>query len=52
GYSVGMSLALAYLKSGLAKPGEAVSVAILGRPHKARILEQPPFDPKGRKLRA
>jgi dimethylglycine dehydrogenase len=52
GYSVGMSLALATLKAGLAKPGDTVSVAILGRPHKARVLEQPPFDPKGTKLRA
>lgn len=52
GYSVGLSLALCTLKSGLAKPGDTVSVSILGRPHKARILEEPPFDPKGTKLRA
>jgi dimethylglycine dehydrogenase len=52
GYSVGMSLALATLKAGKARPGDEVSVAILGRPHKARVLERPPFDPKGEKLRA
>jgi dimethylglycine dehydrogenase len=52
GYSVGLSLALGTLKGGLARPGDEVSVAILGRPHKARVLERPPFDPKGEKLRA
>ena len=50
GYSVGMSLALAYVKN--AGPGDAVEVMILGRPHKATILTEPPFDPKGVRLRA
>lgn len=52
GYSVGMSLALGYVRSGEAAPGDAVEVMVLGRPHKARILHEPPFDPKGEKLRA
>jgi dimethylglycine dehydrogenase len=52
GYSVGRSLAIAYLKAGLAKPGDAVSVAILGRPHCAVILPAPAFDPEGSRLRA
>ncbi len=52
GYSVGMSLALGYLKSGSAKPGDKLTVAILGRPHEAVLLEQPPFDPEGLRLRA
>ncbi|MBS9721448.1 GcvT family protein [Tianweitania sp. BSSL-BM11] len=52
GYSVGRSLALGYVKAGMAKAGDQVSIAILGRPHKAVILEQPLFDPEGRKLRA
>jgi dimethylglycine dehydrogenase len=51
GYSVNTSLALGYVKANLAKPGDEVSVAILGRPHRAVILEQPPFDPEGRRLR-
>ncbi|QXT41212.1 GcvT family protein [Gymnodinialimonas ceratoperidinii] len=51
GYSVGQSLALAYIKAGSAAPGDAVQVAILGRPHTARILPAPPFDPEGRRLR-
>jgi len=52
GYTVGMSLALCYINADLAKPGDRVSVAILGRPHGATILERPPFDPDGTRLRA
>ncbi|CAN7168898.1 GcvT family protein [Rhizobium sp. LjRoot254] len=52
GYSVDMSLALCYIKAGTAKPGDKVSVAILGRPHEATILERPPFDADGLRLRA
>ncbi|TNF63660.1 MAG: FAD-dependent oxidoreductase [Rhodobacteraceae bacterium] len=50
GYSVGMSLALAYVNG--AGPGDAVEVMVLGRPHRARILHAPPFDPNGDRLRA
>ncbi|WP_109464443.1 GcvT family protein [Albibacillus kandeliae] len=50
GYSVGMSLALGYVKG--AAPGDQVDVMVLGRPHKARILDAPPFDPEGARLRA
>ncbi|MFK7744034.1 MAG: FAD-dependent oxidoreductase [Roseobacter sp.] len=50
GYSVGMSLALGYVKN--AQPGDQVDVMVLGRPHQATILHEPPFDPTGRKLRA
>ena len=52
GYSVGMSLALGYVKAGTAAPGDAVDVMILGQPHKAVILHEPPFDPEGKRLRA
>ncbi|SFN36893.1 dimethylglycine dehydrogenase [Roseovarius lutimaris] len=50
GYSVGMSLALGYVKG--AAPGDGVEVMVLGRPHRARILHEPPFDPSGARLRA
>ncbi|MDR9427331.1 MAG: FAD-dependent oxidoreductase [Salibaculum sp.] len=50
GYSVGMSLALGYL-SGVA-PGQEVDVMILGKPHRGVVLAEPPFDPKGDRLRA
>jgi dimethylglycine dehydrogenase len=52
GYSVGKSLAIAYLKAGLTKPGDTIHVAILGRDHTARVLAEPPFDPAGLRLRA
>ena len=50
GHSVRMSLALAMVKD--ACLGDEVDVMVLGRPHKAKILHRPPFDPKGEKLRA
>ncbi|MBT8411660.1 MAG: dehydrogenase, partial [Octadecabacter sp.] len=50
GYSVGMSLALGYLKNTPA--GTEVDVMILGRPHRGVVLAEPPFDPKGARLRA
>lgn len=51
GYTVGKSLALAYLRAGLAGAGDTVHVAILGQPHTARILDRAPFDPDGLRLR-
>jgi len=50
GYSVGMSLALGFVKG--AKAGDNVDVMVLGKPHRATILAEPPFDPKGERLRA
>ncbi len=50
GYTVGMSLALAMVKG--VGAGDEVEVMVLGQPHKAKILHEPPFDPKGEKLRA
>lgn len=49
GYSVGMSLALGHVEG--AEPGDTVDVYVLGVPHKATILKEPPFDPKGERLR-
>ncbi|ABD55722.1 GcvT family protein [Jannaschia sp. CCS1] len=51
GYTVEKSLALAYIKAGSVQPGDTLHVAILGRPHTARILPEPPFDPQGLRLR-
>jgi dimethylglycine dehydrogenase len=50
GYSVGQSLALGFVAG--AEAGETVEVMLLGRPHRATILAEPPFDPQGRRLRA
>ena len=51
GHGVGKSLAIVYLRAGLARPGDRLEVAILGRPHVARLLDAPPFDPCGARLR-
>ena len=50
GYTVGMSLALGYVRD--TAPGDAVEVMVLGRPHRARVLHEAPFDPQGARLRA
>jgi dimethylglycine dehydrogenase len=47
---VGKSLALGYLKD--TPPGTEVDVMILGAPHRGVVLAEPPFDPKGARLRA
>ena len=49
GYTVGMSLALGFVKGAAA--GDEVDVMVLGKPHKARILAEPPFDAGGKTLR-
>ena len=50
GYTVGKSLALGYLRD--AGPGDQVDVMILGVPHRGVVLDAPPFDPNGLRLRA
>lgn len=51
GYSVGKSLAIGYVKAQHFTPELEVDVAIIGRPHKARIMAAPAFDPDGQRLR-
>ena len=50
GYSVGKSLALGFVTGAAA--GDEVEVMLLGKPHRATILSQPPFDPQGERLRS
>ena len=50
GYTVGQSLALGYVAG--VEPGAEVEVMLLGAPHRATILDAPPFDPAGKRLRA
>lgn len=52
GYSVGKSLALGFVKTEYAAPGTNFYIAILGMDHRATLLSEPPFDPKGAKLRS
>lgn len=51
GYHVGQSLALAYLRPDIAA-GAELEVMVLGRPHRAKVLEGAAFDPEGKRLRA
>ncbi len=51
GYHVEKSLALGYIKAGMVKAGDTVDVYILGAPHRAVMLAEPPFDAKGERLR-
>ena len=50
GYHVGKSLALAYLRPDISA-GSELQVMVLGRPHRARVLEGAAFDPEGKRLR-
>ena len=52
GHTVGKSLALGVIKNEHIEPGGAYDVAILGLPHRARLLDEPPFDPEGARLRS
>ena len=52
GHSAGASIALCFVKAEHAIPGTEVDIAILGGARRAVILEQPPFDPGGERLRA
>ncbi len=52
GYSVGQSLAFAYVEPKLAAPGAVLEVDILGKLCKARVLAEPVYDPKNLRLRA
>jgi len=52
GHSVQKSLAMGFINHKSYKANGEYSIAILGRPHKARLLDSPPFDPEGQRLRA
>jgi len=52
GHSVGASIALCFVKTEHAAADTELDIAILGIPHRAVILEKPPFDAEGARLRA
>ena len=52
GYSVGKSLAIGYAREGTVRAGDSVDIYILGKPHAATVLDSPPFDAAGARLRA
>jgi len=52
GYTVGKSLAIGYARDGVVAAGDRVDIYILGKPHAATVLAEPPFDAAGARLRA
>ena len=52
GYAVGQSIAFAYVEPDCAEPGSALEIAILGERRAARVLAEPLFDARNRRLRA
>ena len=52
GFRVEKSLAIAMVQPDLAAVGTAVEVDILGNIHLGAIIEESPFDPENKRLRA
>ncbi|ADZ71207.1 GcvT family protein [Polymorphum gilvum] len=52
GWRVGKSLALAMVRPDLAALGTELDITILGKPHKAVVIAESPFDPDNARLRA
>jgi 4-methylaminobutanoate oxidase (formaldehyde-forming) len=52
GYTVGSSIAYAYVPPEHADPGTAVAVEIFGRWVEGEVASEPLFDPKGERIRA
>ena len=51
GHTVQQSLALCFIRTEHVASGAEYDVAVLGKPHHARLLDAPPFDSEGQKLR-
>ena len=51
GHHVGKSLALAYVDRDIAEAKPELTVHVVGEERTARILHEPPYDPKGTRLR-
>jgi dimethylglycine dehydrogenase len=52
GYTVGKSIALAYVEHALAVDGQDLQVDIVGERRQAKLLAAAPYDPKGERLRS
>jgi glycine cleavage system aminomethyltransferase T len=52
GYTLGASIAYAYLPSDLALPGRAVEVEVFGEWTGAAVADEPLYDPRGERVRA
>ena len=51
GYTIGRSIAYAWVPAAAAAPGTAVSVVSFGEPLGATVAADPPFDPEMRRLK-
>ena len=51
GFRIGKSLALGMVTPEYASPDQELSIEILGQQHKARVLQESPFDGKNKRLR-
>jgi glycine cleavage system aminomethyltransferase T len=51
GYSVGKSIAYAWLTPGLAEVGTKVEIQYFGERHGATVAEEPLFDPAMKRMR-
>ena len=52
GWRLGKSLALAMVRPDLGEIGAELDISILGKAHKAVVVEESPFDPENARLRA
>jgi dimethylglycine dehydrogenase len=52
GHHVRQSLALAYVDAALASQSPSLTVDVVGEPRAARLLREPPYDPRGLRLRS
>jgi dimethylglycine dehydrogenase len=51
GWRVGKSLALGMLQPDCATPGTELEIVILGKPHRATVIAESPYDPNNERLR-
>jgi glycine cleavage system aminomethyltransferase T len=52
GYTVGTSIAYAYLPIELSVPGSALAIEVFGERVPAVVADEPLWDPKGERIRA
>ena len=52
GWRVDKSLALAMVRPDLGAPGQELEITILGKPHRAVVIAESPFDPANARLRS
>ena len=51
GYSIGQSIAYAWLSPGLSEEGTKVEIEYFGKRHGATVAEEPLFDPAMKRMR-